>query len=41
MLNLRLGLRSFAIRSAAIARDLWQLVNDVWELEHRKWEDVL
>ena len=41
MLNLRLGLRSFATRSAAIARDLWSLVNDPWELEFRKWEDVL
>ena len=41
MLNLRLGLRSFGIRSAAIARDIWALVNDPWELEFRKWEDVL
>ena len=41
MLNLRLGLRRFATRSAAIARDIWALVNDPWELEFRKWEDVL
>ena len=41
MLNLRLGLRSFGIRAAAVARDLWELVNDPWELEFRKWEDVL
>ena len=41
MLNLRLGLRSFGVRAAAVARDLWELVNDPWELEFRKWEDVL
>ena len=41
MLNLRLGLRSFITRSAAVARDLWSLVNDPWELELRKWEDII
>tara|TARA_R110002167_G_scaffold329729_2_gene536415 strand:- start:570 stop:695 length:126 start_codon:yes stop_codon:yes gene_type:complete len=40
MLALKLGLRSFIARSAAIARDLWQLVNDIWQNEHRKWEDI-
>ena len=40
MLALKLGLRSFGIRSAAVARDLWSLVNDIWENEHRKWEDI-
>ena len=41
MLNLRLGLRSFGVRAAAVARDLWSLVNDPWELEFRKWEDII
>jgi len=40
MLTLKLGLRSFVTRSAAIARDLWELVDDLWENEHRKWEDI-
>ena len=41
MLALKLGLRSFGIRSAAVARDLWQLVNDTWQNEHRNWEDIV
>ena len=40
MLALRLGLRSLVARAAAVARDLWQLVNDLWENEHRNWEDI-
>jgi hypothetical protein len=40
MLNLRLGLRSFGVRAAAVARDLWSLINDTWQLEHRNWEDI-
>jgi len=27
-------------QTARLARDLWQLVNDIWENEHRKWEDI-
>ena len=40
MLALKLSLRSLVMRAAAIARDLWQLVNDAWESENRKWEDI-
>jgi hypothetical protein len=41
VLALRLGLRSLVTRTAAIARDLWETVNDVWENETRKWEDII
>ena len=40
MLGLRLKLQSVITQTARLARDLWQLVNDVWENEHRKWEDI-
>jgi hypothetical protein len=41
MIGLRLKLSSFVIQTARIARDLWQLVNDTWQNEHRKWEDIV
>jgi len=41
MLGLRLRLSSVVTQTARLARDLWKLVNDVWENEHRKWEDIV
>ena len=41
MLNLGLKLTSFISQSARIARDLWNIITDVWELETRKWEDII
>jgi hypothetical protein len=41
MLNLGLRLTSFISQAARFARDLWNVITDVWELEERKWEDVL
>jgi len=40
MLSLGLRLTSYVTQVARLARDLWNLVNDVWENEHRKWEDI-
>ena len=40
MLSLGLRLTSFKTQTARLARDLWSIVNDVWENEHRKWEDI-
>ena len=40
MLNLGLRLTSFVTQTARLARDLWNIVNDIWENEHRKWEDI-
>jgi hypothetical protein len=41
MLNLGLKLTSFISQAARLARDLWNIINDVWELETRKWEDII
>ena len=38
---LRLTLKSTAMRTARLARDLWGKVNDIWENEHRVWEDII
>jgi len=40
MLALKLSLRSLIIRSAAIARGAWKLVNDTWRGETRKWSNI-
>ena len=41
MLNLGLKLSSVVTQTARLARDLWQIVNDIWKNEHRKWEDII
>ena len=41
MLNLQLKLTSFVTQTARLARDLWNIITDVWELEERKWEDII
>ena len=41
LLNLQLKLSSVVTQTARLARDLWRLVIDIWENEHRKWEDVV
>jgi len=40
---LRLTLKSTAMRTARLARDMWNSIslNDVWERELRKWEDII
>jgi len=40
---LRLGLRlgTVVTQTARLARDLWGKINDVWELEERKWENIV
>ena len=40
---LRLGLRLVTVvtQTARLARDLWGKINDVWELEERKWENIV
>ena len=40
-LGVSLGLSTLIQQVSRIARDLWNLVNDPWELEHRKWEDIV
>ena len=41
MLSLQLKLTSFITQAARLARDLWNVITDVWELEERKWEDII
>jgi len=41
MLSLSLRLKSHVTQVARLARDLWKLINDTWQLEHRKWEDIV
>jgi hypothetical protein len=41
VLNLQLKLSSFVTQTARLARDLWNLITDVWELEERNWEDII
>ena len=40
---LKLNLRSMAVQTARLARDMWNSIslNDLWENEHRKWEDII
>jgi|TARA_R100000750_G_C2267523_1_gene66162 hypothetical protein len=40
---LKLNLRSMAVQTARLARDMWNSVNlnDLWENEHRQWEDII
>ena len=40
---LRLTLKSTAMRTARLARDMWNSIslNDVWERELRNWEDII
>ena len=40
MLSLGSRLSSFVVHTARLARDVWQKINDVWELEARKWENI-
>jgi len=41
MLSLGNSLQNVAIQTARLARDLWNIINDTWQLEHRKWEDIV
>ena len=41
MLRLGLKLASHLKQTARLARDLWNIINDTWQLEHRKWEDIV
>ena len=41
MLNLQLKLTSLVTQTARLARDLWSLVIDTWDNEHRKWQDIV
>ena len=41
MLKLGLKLASHVTQTARSARDLWNIINDTWQLEHRKWEDIV
>tara|TARA_Y100000401_G_scaffold101458_1_gene91052 strand:- start:611 stop:736 length:126 start_codon:yes stop_codon:yes gene_type:complete len=41
MLRLGLKLASHVTQTARLARDLWNIINDTWQLEHRKWEDIV
>jgi len=40
---LKLNLRSMAVQTARLARDMWNSVNlnDLWQNEHRQWEDII
>jgi len=40
---LKLNLRSMAVQTARLARDMWNStnLNDLWENEHRQWEDII
>ena len=42
-MKLSMGLSIGAITTpvARLARDLWNIINDTWQLEHRKWEDII
>ena len=40
MLNIGLKLTSFVSQVARLARDLWNVINDIWENEKRNWEDI-
>jgi len=40
-LGISLRLQTAVMQVARLARDLWKLVNDTWQLEHRKWEDIV
>ena len=39
---LKLNLRSMAVQTARLARDMWNSVNlnDLWENEHRQWDNI-
>ena len=41
MLSLSLKLKSHITQTARLARDLWRLVIDTWDNEHRKWQDIV
>ena len=41
MINLALRLSSMVVQTARLARDLWRLVIDTWDNEHRKWQDIV
>ena len=40
---LRLTLKSTAMRTARLARDMWNSIslNDIWQNEHRNWNDII
>ena len=41
ILNIQLKLQSMVTQTARIARDLWRLVIDTWDNEHRKFQDIV
>tara|TARA_R100001163_G_C5058876_1_gene195504 strand:- start:978 stop:1106 length:129 start_codon:yes stop_codon:yes gene_type:complete len=41
MLALQLRITSIIKQTAALARDIWNSINDTYENEHRKWEDII
>jgi len=39
-LGIYLKLQRVVTQTARLARDLWNVINDIWENETRKWEDI-
>ena len=40
-LSMGLSIGAITTQVARLVRDLWNIINDTWQLEHRKWEDII